>query len=90
MAKKGISNAIKHPEEWAFYLEQARNIMEEPGLCERGNYRIPRPDKSGHFIYANSPEELWVKFMFAWNDPGSGLNSPSVYGKIQYIVEKFK
>jgi hypothetical protein len=91
MAKKEerISNSIKHPEEWAFWIEQARNITEEPTLVHLGNYRIPRPDMSGSFLYADTVERLWIDFMYSWNDPGSGLNSPSVYGKIQYIVEKF-
>ena len=83
------SNRLKYPEAWKFYEEQARNIMEEDDLNHLGNYRIPVPDQSGNFIYTKSVEDLWSKFIHAWYDPKLGLNSPSVYGKIQYIVEKF-
>jgi hypothetical protein len=85
-----MSNSENYPEAWAFFVEQARNIMEEPELVHMGNYRIPVPDMSGNFIYANSPEKLWSKFIRSWYDPKLGINSPSVYGKIQYIVETFK
>lgn len=85
-----MSNSVKHPEAWKFYIEQARNIMEEPDLVHMGNYRIPVPDMSGNFIYADSVEVLWSKFIRIWYEPKLGLNSPSVYGKIQYIVETFK
>lgn len=81
------SNAVRHPDTWNFYREEARNIMEEPDLCHLGNYRIPVPDKSGNFIYANEVTELWRLFILAWYRPA--LNSPSVYGRIQYIVQNF-
>lgn len=81
-------NSIKHPEAWKFYIDQARNIMEEPDLKKLGNYRIPVPDKSGNFIYADTVEELWGNFIQQWYKPK--LNSESLYGKIQYIVENFK
>lgn len=87
---KRKSNKELHPEAWKFYIEQARNIKEEPDLVHLGNYRIPVPDGSGNFIYADEVEFLWARFIKAWYDPALGLNSPSVYGKIQYIVEKFK
>ncbi len=81
------SNKKLYPEAWSFYVEQARNITNEPELVELGNYRIPEPNKSGNFIYANTIEELWTKFMFQWYKPN--LNSESVHGKIQYIVQNF-
>ena len=45
MAKKRVSNSVLHPEAWAFYEEQARNIS-GTHLKHLGNYRIPVPDMS--------------------------------------------
>jgi hypothetical protein len=81
------SNSQSHAEAWEFYIEQARNIMEEPDIVHMGNYRIPIPNMSGDFIYADSPEILWKKFIISWYK--TDINSSSVYGKIQYIVETF-
>lgn len=83
-----ISNEEKHPEAWKFYIEMARNIEQESDISHLGNYRISVPDMSGNFIYAKTVEELWRRFIVSWYEPN--LNSESVYGKIQYIVEKFK
>ena len=81
------SNAVKHPEAWAFYVEHARNISEEVSLNNLGNYRIPKPNKSGDFIYSDTIEYLWVQFIRSWYD--EDINSLSVRGKIQYIVNNF-
>lgn len=82
-----ISNSKKYPEAWVFYVEQARNITEESTLNHLGNYRIPKPNQSNDFIYADKVEQLWSKFIRAWFD--EDLNSPSIRGKIQYIVNNF-
>lgn len=82
-----MRNSVLHPEAWEFYVEQARNITGEPELNRFGNYRIPKPNMSGDFIYAMTPEELWSCFIRAWYEPDP--RSHSVYGKIQYIVTHF-
>lgn len=82
-----MSNSEKHPEAWNFYVEQARNISNELNLNHLGNYRIPKPNRSGDFIYAETVEELWSKFIKSWYN--IDINSESVYGKIQYIVQNF-
>jgi hypothetical protein len=48
---------------------------------------IANPDKSGSFIFTDTVEDLWYKFITAWHKPS--LNSPSVYGKVQHIVNNF-
>lgn len=55
---------------------------------EFGKYRISRPDRSGDFIYADCPDILFANFKNVFYRPS--LNSESVYGKIQYIVQNFK
>jgi len=82
-----MSNSVKHPEAWKFYIEQARNIENEPDISMLGKYRIPVPNRSGLFIYADTVEELWSRFIKSWYEVD--LNSESVYGKIQYIVQHF-
>lgn len=82
-----VPNSVKHPEAWNFFEEHARNIMQEPDLVHLGNYRIPVPDRSGNFIYTKTVEELWSRFIEFWYK--IGINSPSMYGKIQYIVQNF-
>lgn len=84
MAQK--SNSEKYPEAWAFFIEHARNMEDEPEVIH-GKYRIPKPDRSGDFLYSHCPGELFWKFknFFYHVD----INSPSVYGKIQYIVQNF-
>jgi hypothetical protein len=79
-----MSNSEKYPKAWSFFEENARNIVNEETINSLGNYRIPEPNKSGNFIYANSPEKLWLKFIRKWFH--EDLNSESLYGKIQYIV----
>lgn len=80
-----MRNSKQHPEAWAFYIEHARNIEDEDSLP--GKYRIPKPNRSGDFIYADSVEKLWAKFIQAWYNPD--LNSESIRGKIQYIARNF-
>ena len=80
-----MSNSEEYPEAWAFYIEEARNIMDVPELNELGNYRIPVPDRSGTFFYADEVTELWLKFIKSFYEVR--FNSESVYGKIQYIVQ---
>ena len=81
-----MSNSKTHPEAWEFYIEQARNIV-GTNLNHLGNYRIPKPNMSGDFIYSSTVEGLWFQFIRAWYDVD--INSHSVYGKIQYIVQNF-
>lgn len=81
------SNAILYPEAWKFFIEQARNIEEEYDINYLGKYRIPEPNRSGKFIYTDTVENLWFEFHKKWNEPN--LNSESVIGKIQYIVNNF-
>lgn len=82
-----MHNKERYPEAWAFFIKEARNITEEPDLKDLGNYRIPKPDRSGSFIYTNSVEMLWYEFIRAWFTPA--LNSECVRSKIQYIVQNF-
>lgn len=81
------TNSELDPEAWNFYIEQARNIKDEPHLNHLGNYRIPEPNKSGYFIYADSVEILWRKFIRIWYK--EDINSESLNGKIQYIANNF-
>lgn len=82
-----MSNRKKHPEAWAFFEEHARNIEGED-VGKIAKYRVPKPDKSGDFIYSNCPANLFSLFIAEWYKPS--LESPSVIGKVQYIVERFK
>lgn len=84
---KQISNAIKYPEAWKFFIEHARN-MEDEIESEHGKYRIPIPDRSGNFIYADCPGVLFLLFKEEFYKPR--LESPSLYGKIQYIADNFR
>jgi hypothetical protein len=81
-----MSNRIKHPELWAFFEEHARNMEGEKESCN-GKYRVPMPDMSGHFIYADCIVLLFIKLRHEWYKPRH--NSPSVYGRIQFIVDNF-
>lgn len=81
-----MRNSERHPEAWQFYLEHARNMEDEPEAA-LGKYRIPKPDRSGDFIYADTVESLWVKFIKSWYTPS--LNSECVRSKAQYIVNIF-
>jgi len=82
-----VPNSEKYPEAWAFFIEHARNISEEPEVNHHGKYSVPMPDKSGRFLYADCPGLLFTKFNEEFYK--ISLDSPSVYGKIQYIVENF-
>jgi hypothetical protein len=81
-----MKNSKKYPEAWGFFIEHARN-MENTEFESLGKYRIPKPDLSGDFIYNNRVEMLFqdLKDLF-YNE---SLESPSVFGKIQYIVNNF-
>jgi hypothetical protein len=87
--RKPVPNSIQHPDAWKFWLEQCRNITEEPEINARGKYmyRIPVPDRSGNFLYGETLYHMWNIFIETWYRPS--LESPSVYGKIQYIVSTF-
>lgn len=80
-----VSNKVRYPEAWAFFIEHARNLEEEPEFTYK--YRIPKPDMSGDFLYANTIEYLWISFKEEFYKPR--LESHSVYGAIQYIVNTF-
>lgn len=82
-----MKNSERYPDAWQFYIENSRNIINEPELNSLGNYRIPEPNESGNFIYADTIESLWSKFINFWFLPD--INSASVYGKIQGIIERF-
>lgn len=84
--KKMMSNAEKYPECWEFFIEHARNMEGEPE-AKIAKYRIPKPDHSGEFIHDNCPGKLFEKFKNFWYQ--DNLNSMSIYGKIQYIVNNF-
>jgi hypothetical protein len=83
-----MSNKKKHPEAWAFYVEHARN-MEGTEFEYLGKYRVPVPDMRTpvEFIYADDPGPLWGKYIERWYR--DDLKSPSVRGKIQFIVNNF-
>jgi len=80
------SNKVKYPECWIFFVEQARNMEGEPE-SKMGKYRVPKPDGSGEFIYHNKIEILFQLLKEEWYKPS--LESPSAYGKIQFIVNTF-
>ena len=76
------SNRKKHPEAWAFFESEARNMEDEISPTK---YRIPEPTKTGEFIYADDIQELWRLFIVHWYKVD--FNSQSIYGKMQYIVQ---
>ncbi len=81
-----MCNSKKYPEVWKVFARDARNIsMTEEGKMF-GNYVIHHPTKD-EWIYSNDVGMLFWKFKEAWYEPS--LNSPSVYGKIQYIADNF-
>lgn len=81
------NNAKECPEAWEFFIEHARNIMDAPEVNHLGNYSVPIPDGSGNFFYSDCPGKLF--HIFAKKFYEIRLDSPSVYGKIQYIVQNF-
>lgn len=81
-----MSNRINYPECWAFFEEHARNMEGEPEE-KFGKYRVPKPDKSGDFFYHDRVEILFQILKDFWYRPN--INSPSLYGKIQYIADNF-
>lgn len=87
MKNKRISNEVAYPDCWQFFIDFARNITEEEDINHLGNYRISYPDMSEEFIYAQDTPELFKKLHYEWYK--IRLDSPSVYGKIQYIVQTF-
>jgi hypothetical protein len=80
-------NSEIYPECWDFFIKHARNISGEEE-AKIGKYRVPKPDMSGKFIYHDRVEMLFqlLKDEFYKINP----KSPSVYGRIQYIVQNFK
>jgi len=78
-------NSEKYPEAWAFFIEHTRNIMGLPQFTM--NYRVPKPDMSGDFIYSNDVGMLFYLFRQEFYKPS--INSHSLYGKIQYVVQNF-
>lgn len=92
MKQNRTSNSKLHPEAWKFWVKQCRNITEEPEINQNNKfmYRIPIPDESGRFLYGINLRHMWNSFIVNWYSPKLGLNAPSIYGKIQYIVKNFK
>ena len=84
MESKQESNSKLYPECWAFFIEYARN-MTGTEFEQQGKYRVPMPDESGNFLYADHPGELFCMLKEEFYKPS--IKSPSVYGKIQYIVQ---
>ena len=76
----------KHPELWRFFEENARNVM-GTDVEKYGKYRIPKPDRSGMFLYADDPKTLLLRLKEEWFKPS--FDSPSIRGKIQAIVRTF-
>ena len=83
-----VRNSEAYPECWAFFIEHARNLEEEPDYTPEKKYSVPYPDMSGRFIYADDTPLLWRRLFSAFYEVR--LDSPSVYGKIQYIVRNFR
>ena len=81
-----MSNRTKYPYCWLFFEEHARN-MEGEKEETLGKYRVPRPDQSGEFLYHDRIEILFQLLKEEWYK--IDINSPSAYGKIQYIVNNF-
>lgn len=81
-----MSNKTKYPECWAFFEKHARNMEGTPeeGI---GKYRVPKPDMSGDFLYHDKVEVLFQLLKDFWYK--LSVDSPSVYGKIQYITSNF-
>jgi len=78
------SNKEKYPECWSFFAEHARNMEHEPESVH-GKYRVPKPDLSGDFLYNDDIGMLFVNLKREFYR--AGINSPSTYAKIQFIVE---
>jgi len=81
-----MNNSEQYPEVWDVFIRDARNIEQTEEGKIHGKYVIHHPSKH-EWIYANDPGVLFEKFKDAWYEPN--LDSPSVYGKIQYIVTHF-
>jgi len=84
------SNSELYPEAWEFFIEHARNVKAERLAGDKemiADYRISKPDQSGEFFYNNHPGILFCMLRDAFYRVS--LQSPSVYGKIQYIVQNF-
>ena len=87
IADKRRSNKELFPEAWAFFIEHTRNLEYEADYVPEKKYSVPWPDMSGRFIYANDTPLLFRRLVAVFYKPS--LNSPSVYGKIQYQVHNF-
>jgi len=81
--RKAYSNDKLYPEAWKMFIEHARNIIgcEDEHL---GKYRIPHPTKE-ECMYSDDIGMLFMMYKDAFYRPD--FRSPSVYGKIQYIVQ---
>ncbi len=84
--ERSKSNSEKYPEAWEFWIENARNMEDEEEVV-LGKYRIPKPDMSGDFLYHDDVGILFL--IFKKHFYKIDINSPSVYGKMQYIVQNF-
>jgi hypothetical protein len=80
------SNSKKYPEAWIFFTQHTRNIQNTEFEL-MGRYRISKPDMSGEFIYHDKVEMLFQIFKDEYYKPS--INSHSIYGKIQHIVDNF-
>lgn len=87
MVDRRTSNEEAFPECWAFFIEHARNLEHEPDFTPEKKYSIPSPDRSGSFIYAADTPLLFRRLKEKFYE--HSLDSPSVYGRIQYIVNNF-
>ena len=87
MENKRLKNQEVYPECWDFFIKHARNLENEPDYTPEKKYSVPFPDMSGRFIYADDTTLLFKRLVKEFYKPS--LNSPSVYSKIQYIVENF-
>lgn len=79
-----ISNAVKYPECWAYFIALARKFPENK-LPER--FGIPSPLPPYDYLYSDDPGKLFGKYKELFYKPN--IESPSVYGKIQHIVTHF-
>lgn len=81
-----MSNSKLYPEAWKIFVRDARNIEKTEEGKQLGKYTIHSPIKS-EWLYSDTPDGLFRKFKDEFYKPD--IKSPSVYGKIQYIVTNF-
>lgn len=68
-----VSNAIKYPEQWEYFVQEARNNEDTPLSTHK--YSIPHPSGSGKIIYSDDPGRLFIAVLREWD--GLGLQSLS-------------